>query len=76
VIDANASAVESWKLPTLSWIELSVKVTLADASAGKKWLVIGVVERQDADPGPEPLMEQGVPSPEVVEILKDEIVDG
>jgi hypothetical protein len=36
----------------------------------------GIVELQDADPGPEPLIEQGVPPGAFVEILKDEIVDG
>jgi len=59
----------------MSWIELSVNVTFADAFAGKNGLPMGVVEKQDADPGPEPLIEQGGPSTAKDEILKDEIVD-
>jgi hypothetical protein len=33
-------------------------------------------EEQDSDAGPEPLKEQGCPPWALVEILKDEIVDG
>jgi hypothetical protein len=72
VIDANAWASLAWKLPTLRWIELSVKVTLANASLSNPT----DEERQDAVPGLAPLIEHGVPLEASVEILKAEIVDG
>src|SRR5579862_9919369 len=50
-MDANARALLSWKASSSSWIELSVTVTLASASPMKK-PPGGIVELQDADPGP------------------------
>ena len=55
-MDANPTAPETLVLETESWIELSVKVTLATAL---ELLPGGPIDEHDADPVPEPLIEQG-----------------